>query len=387
MAQIKQIVINSGLVLFSCTIILVGAEFFLQHTAYVGLISAGGEPPDYYVNSDAGYDIRPNFSTTTHRFADSAYDVWSNNLGCFDYPYAEGRNMLVIGDSFAWGYTPFADKWGTLLEKYLEERVLKCGVSGYGTKQEYMKAVETLKKVDRPDMIIVEHFVNDIGDDKNFVATQNASTTKEERAATVEQTQALANIYCMPSMPTHPIVQRIKCYFRKNSVLYLLTRDALQTLTSKKFSWIAGIHDSAPFVPTREDMLLHKNTILDFKRLGTTRGIPLLFVVVPSKETVQETTSTNLENEASPEVQNHAVIQYLRDNKIDHIDALPEMRAIEHATSSSLFWRFDGHLSPTGNHFLALIIAKHILEKKGLSPALEHVREQLRYEFSYPIQN
>jgi hypothetical protein len=290
-----------------------------------------------------------------------------------------------VGDSFAWGYTPFPDKWGTLLEKDLGKRILKCGVSGYGTAQEYLKTLEILKKVHRPDMLIVEHFGNDTSDDKSFVSIMSASTTAEERAASAAKTQAMADVYCSPTMPSHPLIQKVKCYFRKNSVLYLLTRDAIQSLASKTFSSIAGIHDAPPYIPSSDDIARHDQNILSFKNLTNPKGIKLLFVVVPSKVSVQAATSSDIADKASPEVQDKTVVKYLEANHIDYIYPLDEMRAMEHATSSSLYWRFDGHLSPTGNHFLSLLVAEHILTKTGSSTALLQIEKQLKSEFSYPL--
>ena len=98
------------------------------------------------------------------------YDIWSNELGCFDEPYRGEKDViLLVGDSFTHSYAPFADKWGTRLEKLLHYRVLKCGVNGYGTRQELLKAQEIIARIHRsPRLIIVGYFWNDLLDDSAF---------------------------------------------------------------------------------------------------------------------------------------------------------------------------------------------------------------------------
>ena len=59
---------------------------------------------------------------------------------------ARNDYILLVGDSFTHSYAPFPDKWGTRIEKLLHYRVLKCGVTGYGTKQEWLKAAEIISK-------------------------------------------------------------------------------------------------------------------------------------------------------------------------------------------------------------------------------------------------
>ena len=89
---------------------------------------------DYYVaDPERGFDIAPNRPTTLHYVDGTLYPVWSNSLGCFDVePGPADRYVYLAGDSFAWGFTPFGDKLGTVLERRLGVPVLKCGVSGAG---------------------------------------------------------------------------------------------------------------------------------------------------------------------------------------------------------------------------------------------------------------
>ena len=118
-----------------------------------------------------GFDIKPNVKGIPLSVDNRVeYRIWSNELGCFDEPYHGEKNyILLVGDSFTHAYAPFPDKWGTRIEKLLHYRVLKGGVTGYGTYQELLKAKEIIAKVkNRPQLIIVGYFWNDLSDDYSF---------------------------------------------------------------------------------------------------------------------------------------------------------------------------------------------------------------------------
>jgi len=69
-------------------------------------------------------------------------------LGCFDAPFKNDRDYAVlVGDSFTWGWTPFGEKFGTIIEESCGIRILKCGVGGYGTKQEFLKLKKIVKNI------------------------------------------------------------------------------------------------------------------------------------------------------------------------------------------------------------------------------------------------
>ena len=149
-SRLKKWACNAGLILVSIVTVLVGLEIALRFTPYRYLLSRDRHLR-YYYQADLrnGFDIAPNVKgkriSVDHRVE---FEIWSNELGCFDRPYhGETDYILLVGDSFTHSYAPFPDKWGTQIEKLLHYRVLKCGVSGYGTKQEFLKAAEIIHRV------------------------------------------------------------------------------------------------------------------------------------------------------------------------------------------------------------------------------------------------
>src|SRR4051794_16946735 len=128
----------------------------------------GVEQHDYYVaDAERGFDIAPNRSDLVHYVDGTLYPVWSNSLGCFDTePKIADRYVYLAGDSFAWGFTPFEDKLGTVLERRLGVPVLKCGVSGAGQLHELSKMRRVIAAVGRkPALIVDAYFANDVQDD------------------------------------------------------------------------------------------------------------------------------------------------------------------------------------------------------------------------------
>lgn len=111
-----------------------GPGSFFNYSRY---FAEGYYPINYYeAHSVRGFDIAPNVPDTPFRFADATTTVFSNTIGCFDRntptALAAGRYALLVGDSFAWGFAPFEDKWGTLVEQETGIPIAKCGVSHTG---------------------------------------------------------------------------------------------------------------------------------------------------------------------------------------------------------------------------------------------------------------
>lgn len=393
MGWIKQQWPNIALLSMSIVIALFFVEIVLRHTLFAGLLQSRGEPEGYYRAANAGYDIVPDLSTTTHHFADGNYDVWSNNIGCFDTPYHKQiPYAIIVGDSFAWGYTPFEDKWGTLLQKYLSKNILKCGVSGYGTAQEYLKTEKILSQVAKPHLLIVAYFANDVGDDSSFLVTDYSrlsTSTTAEQTKILERNSELLKKYCVASIPSHPLFQQIKCFLRRQSVLYLLIQNAVKDAAPPGLLTKLGIaaKESPQPIPGASEIRAHLHNILKFKNLTDKEGIQLLFVMIPTKEAVASSATTTLQyTPIQNSLEANTITPYLERHGIDYIDPLPDLRIVARSTSTPLFWRFDGHFNPTGNHLLALLVARHIMQQNRDSwPDLQLVEDSLAQEFSLEI--
>ena len=82
------------------------------------------------------------------------------------------KRILVLGDSFAWGYgVEESDRFSQLLEKALNVEVINAGVSGYSTDQELLWYKSEGIKYET-DLVILVLTGNDVGDnDRQLVNT------------------------------------------------------------------------------------------------------------------------------------------------------------------------------------------------------------------------
>jgi hypothetical protein len=141
---------------------------------YVPDFFGRGYPKDYYVaKDDRGFDILPTDSPRTDQWHDLddvgvKYQMWSNNLGCFDTPHPNPQPgyFYFAGDSVTWGYAPFETKFGTIFEKETGIETFKCGVTHTGTRHEFAKFLDIGNKVGRwPGKVAVFYSATDVAND------------------------------------------------------------------------------------------------------------------------------------------------------------------------------------------------------------------------------
>ena len=150
-----------------------------------------GERPSLVADPVVGWKLKPS-SETRLRWTSYDYRVSANALGFPGplYPVAKAPGtyrILVTGDAFtsAEGVNT-ADAWPRLLERELAARwgagaprgrkveVLDFAITGYGPNQ-YAAVVKTYAPVFRPDLILIEMFVNDYQDVLESDSTFRAS--------------------------------------------------------------------------------------------------------------------------------------------------------------------------------------------------------------------
>lgn len=155
-------------------LVLLGAELVVRQF-WPQEVLGWGERPSLQADSTVGWNLIP--SATTHlRWANYDYTVTANSLGFPgpEYPVEKPAGVyriLVVGDAFSSAEGVDTDlAWPRLLEHDLNQQsaaqsaeVLNFAVTGYGPNQ-YAAVIETYAPVYRPDLIIVEAFVNDFDD-------------------------------------------------------------------------------------------------------------------------------------------------------------------------------------------------------------------------------
>jgi len=378
--SIKACLFNIGLILASIITVVILIEVVLRFTHYNIIISKYEEFRYYYKpDINKGYDIDPNVNKFQSNVDDEIYfPIWSNELGCFDDPYkGEKEYILLIGDSFVHGHAPFADKWGSQLEKLLEYRVLKCGVDSYGTKQEFLKAKEIIKNIKTsPRLIIVGYSLNDLGDDYLFpnltVIDGYTVHLNELKDIKTGETTSRNNLEQKFGLFSSGLVIKIKNLIKRESIVgRLLINSVKQKIMEPSsdnlfkdvfisfldFPWIENAWEN------------HLQHIESIKSLAMQNNASLLIIIIPTKEQVYPFLFDWKGAGLDPERPNKKLISFFNRTNIRYIDLLPMLKGYANQQPRSflspredLYWRYDGHWSIKGEHLVGLLVAKYILE-------------------------
>jgi hypothetical protein len=402
----KRILQNGSLALLSIAAALLILEGILRLTPYGRLIGEDPLPPRNYYRSDAlaGIDIGERAEERVYRIKECEFGIWGNELGCFDDAYrGEDPFILLVGDSFSWGYVPLEQNWGKGVEKQTGVRVLTCGVPGYGTKGEFLKARQVVQRAGRkPQLLIVGHFLNDPIDDylhpryrvvegytveKRGIADFTAGTVREKTEETLREELESLTRYGVPERPRHPGWKRFKRFLNEYSITYRLLQPAVSAFLAE-IPLAGGLRESLadrlpsahqyadlPFLPAGDFPWLVKAWEDHFEQIRSLRtwtqanGIGLMVVLIPMREQVYDF----LPGSAAwgSDGPTRRVREFLERERIPHVDLLPLFR--RHADQGprrfldpqkDLYWSLDGHWSPKGNRLAGLAVAGHLVERR-----------------------
>jgi len=419
MSWIKKCLTNLMLVFLSVAVTLLCLETALRFTDYKGLLVLTTDgAPRYYFKADPelGIDISKNFPPTYAYVKREAfkYKMWSNELGCFDMPYkGETGYILLTGDSFAQYYAPFEDKWGTRLEKILDQRVLKAGVGGYGTKHAYIKAKRIIKEVkNNPSLIVVSYYMNDMRNDFEFpeLTVVDGYVIGISHEDDVNQMVARWQKYGIPGTPRHPLLRRFVWWIRRHSILFNICRGSLKktivqipvigdlALKSGAVSlpekhphvqWAFKSFEKYPWLEERWQA--HFENLKAFKGLADQVDSELFFVMIPTKEQVYRffVDKHDFGEKIDFDQPKRLLGEFFEDEEIHYIDLLESFQeSTDHTTPrrlnsrKDLYWRTDPHWNIKGNHLASLLVAEYILENDLLDveakdEKLELIKEKL----------
>jgi hypothetical protein len=376
---------NAGLIILSLLLALTGLELALHFTSYRYLLTRDRHLRHYYqFDPVKGFDIKPNVKSIPLSVDNRIeYQIWSNELGCFDDPYrGEKQFILLVGDSFTHIFAPFQDKWGTQIEKLLHYRVLKCGVTGYGTSQELQKAKDVIRQVkNKPQLIIVGYFWNDLSDDfacpgltvvDGFLV--NAFKYKDPKTGKLLTEKLVRNYTWWEKLfsGAYPLSLReqIRYYLDQRLIIMNLINDFLaRVLPGRKFDYAMSNKFMAfePEEGIRKFWQQHLQNLVAFKELAQADQANLLVVLIPT--TLQVYPFLAPHPNIDLERPNRVLAKLLADQGIDYLDLLPLMRTYADATprpglnsEKDLYWQHNSHWSIKGEHLVGLLVSRYILE-------------------------
>ena len=267
-----------------------GPGSFFNYSRY---FAEGYYPINYYeAHSVRGFDIAPNVPDTPFRFADATTTVFSNTIGCLDRntptALAAGRYALLVGDSFAWGFAPFEDKWGTLVEQETGIPIAKCGVSHTGQRHQLDKARDVVAAVGLPPaLVIVGYYVNDPVDDVQFPASTvfrdalvDFDGLLETPAAEVDL--ALTARYESWQAGQRSLTNRIRNHSAAANAIWAVVKRARDRLGSSSRNLASAMLSIDDYMPHGK-YAAHGQALLDLRDWSEQTAAELLIILTPGK--------------------------------------------------------------------------------------------------------
>jgi hypothetical protein len=427
MKWIKRYAVNICLAAFSILLVLSMMEVMLRLIDYKKHLGAR-QMKDYFLSDNiSGFDIAENCPLRrVHHEGNYYYTIWSNELGCLDKPYAGEKDyVLLVGDSFTHHFGAFENKWGTLFENFIGMRVLKCGVAGYGTKQELIKAEKVISKVKTPPrLIVIGYFMNDFDDDYRFppftvvdgflvekrkIVDYRRGTIEERDTAYLERQarkyarKAVCSKYDECSACSS-FLKKVKCWVTESSMV----AQKIESMASIVKSWMRDLKgkfskkdikklplelDMLAFYPLNDFPWLNKawethfENLRSFKNLADKYNSKLLVVIIPAKEQVYPYTVKD--KRIDLEQPNKFLRGFFQKEKIHYIDLLDPFRQYADKKpkkwmnpEKDLYMRLDKHWSKKGEMLTGLLVSQFIIENRltvspDSSERLKSIKEKL----------
>jgi lysophospholipase L1-like esterase len=160
----------------------------------------------------------------------------------YERPDDSGR-ILVLGDSFAWGYgVEESERFSQLLESSLDVEVINSGVSGYSTDQELLWFQDEGIKYDF-DLVILVFTGNDVGDNNQ----QHVYTIYYKPQFVQEEGQLTLKGYPVPRASTQD--RLIYSLSQESALAFFLIQEFFE-LRSRYSSFSNGQVEQAEASPT-----------------------------------------------------------------------------------------------------------------------------------------
>jgi lysophospholipase L1-like esterase len=152
----------------SIVLILIVAEIAARMAGFVGMRDETGLETLFRHDSLLGWHHVPNSEILMGTSEYSSVNIRINPKGLRDEPHhyrriTNRRRILVLGDSFAWGWgVQVSDRFTERLEELIPDvEVINAGVPGYSTDQECLWLEREGLKY-KPDLVILLLFWNDL---------------------------------------------------------------------------------------------------------------------------------------------------------------------------------------------------------------------------------
>ncbi|MBX3302251.1 MAG: hypothetical protein KF693_08545 [Nitrospira sp.] len=280
-------------------------------------------------------------------------------------------------------------------------RVLKCGVWGYGTRQERGKLEAVVARAGRPRLVIVGYFVgNDLLDDYLYpqITVVDGRPARMVELVDVkrggrkflsedeqqERHRKFLERKVAGEQKPSGFTNRTKDFFSYHSVLYDLFRQFRGSGSLRRMAARLGLVEPpsplplspelAIFQPTAEAPWLEQAWKEHFANLRHLRsaveaeGATMLVVMFPSNVQVDKYLRPQ-ERDLQWEYPNQRLTEFFQQEHIAFLDLLPEFQRhvrlpgrLNWGSHNDLYWPHDSHPNVTGNRLAGLLVAEHLLQ-------------------------
>ncbi len=372
---------NACLVGLSLLLALGAAElvlrWFFPQRQYVPQLRIVYEP-----DAEMGYRLKANVRT------DMGFDT--NHLGLRDYQHyrkhkpAGVYRILCLGDSFTFSITSLADSYPKQLEGLLTSarrkvEVLNCGVSGYGTDNEYYYLKKVALELE-PDLVLVGLYVgNDISDNyehPSYTAIEGVLVRRDKarRLSPAEIRRLKRNKLFWERFHLVRLLKNLE-----NSELFKSLRrlgsNARRKMNQERSRCVADTNRRIHLPPEQFSPALKvgwQKTLEYLERmyrLARERGFRLCLVLIPDAMQFDTPEVRELKRSLGPryhwdQPQKALLAQAARRGWL-MLDVAPYMRA--HWGGEQIFYCGDTHFNEKGNRLLARALAAWL---RGYQPGL-----------------
>lgn len=295
----RGILINLSLIIISTLFALFLSEIAVRLIGFKPLYVSPERERFWKYDSVLGWAHEPDqegiFETPQFRTS-----VRINEKGLRDRPHSYERQddmgrILVLGDSFAWGYgVEESERFSQLLEKSLNVEAINAGVSGYSTDQELLwYRSEGIKY--ETNLVILVVAGNDVGDNEQELV----STIYYKPRFILEDGQLVLTGEPVPQ--TSPRGKFVYSLSQRSALAYFLVQRYFDLLSLYSKLKVNSDHVSSPASGTNAEAEPFKLTIAlidEIRNIAESKNAKFMIVTTnrwwnsPAKETYKDFVNT-----------------------------------------------------------------------------------------------
>jgi lysophospholipase L1-like esterase len=321
------------------------------------------------------------------QWIDTRHHVHQNRFGyrgtAYDLPRNDKRRLLVLGDSYVWG---FGVEDGEIFTSLMEQKtgsvieVVNVGVSGYGNDQEYLQWREKARLWEPDDVVLVITPYTDIVDNlfpnrygypkPCFIPTETGElqltnvpvprtsefSNEETTGVDIEALGSLAGLLSRSYLAR----MLVNAGSRYKGIRKALESHDLIPRRLPGYDWEYPLYLSTPSQQTREAWRIMFGILDLFDREVRGAGHQFTVVIVPSIiQVYPELWEQFRAGHAAPhtgtldrEMPNKVIRSWCRDRHVPVIDLLPEFAAAGR-TNAYLYYPYNRHWTPAGHALVA----------------------------------